>query len=44
MIRDATVHDVPSILRLICDLARYERAPNEVVATEEELREGFSGA
>ncbi len=36
-IRPAHVEDVPVILELICDLATYERAPNEVTATEEQL-------
>src|SRR5215471_8579885 len=36
-IRPAGVEDVPIILQLIRDLATYERAPDEVVATEEEL-------
>lgn len=36
-IRPATVADVPIILELIRQLAAYERAPNEVVATEEQL-------
>jgi GNAT superfamily N-acetyltransferase len=36
-IRPAHVEDVPIILQLIRDLATYERAPNEVSATEEEL-------
>jgi GNAT superfamily N-acetyltransferase len=36
--------DVPTILSLIRDLAQYERAPNEVVATEEGLREVLFGA
>ncbi|PZR77314.1 MAG: N-acetyltransferase [Chthoniobacterales bacterium] len=42
-IRDATVADVPTILQLIRDLATYERAPNDVVATEESLREVLFG-
>ena len=33
----ARVEDVPIILQLIRDLATYERAPDEVVATEEKL-------
>jgi GNAT superfamily N-acetyltransferase len=37
MIRPATVTDVPIILELIRELATYERAPNEVVATEKQL-------
>jgi GNAT superfamily N-acetyltransferase len=36
-IRAAHVEDVPIILELIRDLATYERAPNEVTATEEQL-------
>jgi GNAT superfamily N-acetyltransferase len=36
-IRTATVVDVPIILELIRALATYERAPNEVTATEEQL-------
>jgi GNAT superfamily N-acetyltransferase len=36
-IRSARVEDVSIILQLIRDLATYERAPDEVVATEEQL-------
>src|SRR6266403_6291072 len=36
-IRSAHLDDVPIILELIRDLATYERAPNEVVANEEQL-------
>src|SRR4029077_5673423 len=36
-IRPATVDDVPIILELIRALATYERAPDEVTATEEQL-------
>src|SRR5436189_1227268 len=36
-IRPARVEDVPVILELIRDLATYERAPDEVVATKEQL-------
>src|SRR5512132_2400998 len=36
-IRPARVEDVPVILQLIRDLATYERAPDEVVASEEQL-------
>lgn len=42
-IRPATVADVPVILELIRALATYERAPNEVTATEETLREVLFG-
>jgi len=36
-IRPAAVADVPIILQLIRELAEYERAPNDVTATEEQL-------
>jgi len=36
-IRPAREDDVPVILELIRDLATYERAPEEVVATKEQL-------
>jgi GNAT superfamily N-acetyltransferase len=36
-IRPARMEDVPVILQLIRDLATYERAPDEVTATEEQL-------
>ena len=42
IIRKATTNDVKSILNLIKELAIYEKAPNEVVTTEEILlRDGF---
>jgi GNAT superfamily N-acetyltransferase len=37
VIREATRDDVPVILQLIRDLATYERAPNDVTATENGL-------
>jgi GNAT superfamily N-acetyltransferase len=41
-IRNATVPDIPLILDFIHKLAEYEREPNAVVATEEDLRrDGF---
>ncbi|HEY1581839.1 MAG TPA: GNAT family N-acetyltransferase [Chthoniobacterales bacterium] len=43
-IRPATAADVATILALIRDLAEYERAPNEVVATESALAEALFGA
>ena len=43
MIRAATVADVPVILELIRALATYERAPNEVTATEQGLTEVLFG-
>jgi GNAT superfamily N-acetyltransferase len=42
-IRNATETDVPLILSLIQDLATYERAPNDVSATEEQLRKVLFG-
>src|SRR6478736_1263716 len=43
-IRDATVADIPTILQLMRDLATYERAPNDVIATEKGLHEVLFGA
>ena len=43
-IRAADGADVPVILQLIHDLAEYERAPNDVVATEAGLQEALFGA
>lgn len=41
-VRLATRDDVPSILRLVRELAAYEREPDAVVATESDLaRDGF---
>jgi GNAT superfamily N-acetyltransferase len=37
-IKPATADDIPTILELIRALAEYERAPDDVVATEESLR------
>ena len=42
-IRRANVQDVPIILGLIRDLATYERAPDEVVATEGQLTDVLFG-
>jgi len=42
-IRLAQPDDVPVILALIHELAEYERAPNEVIATENLLRENLFG-
>lgn len=42
-IRKASVEDVPLILSFIHELAEYEREPNAVRATEDDLiRDGFS--
>lgn len=40
----ATERDVPIILQMIRDLAEYERMSDEVVATEQRLRESLFGA
>src|SRR5690242_12086205 len=42
-IRPADADDVPIILELIRDLAAYERAPDEVVATAEQLNDVLFG-
>ena len=42
-IRSATKDDVPLILSLIRELAEYERLSQEVVATEEALRDSLFG-
>jgi GNAT superfamily N-acetyltransferase len=39
MIRTAEQRDVKAIHQLICELALYEKAPNEVINTPENLRE-----
>ena len=38
-IREATVQDVPTILRFIKELAAYEKAEHQVVATESKILE-----
>lgn len=43
-IRPAQPGDVATILGLIRDLAEYERAPHEVVATEEQLQKNLFGS
>ena len=42
-IRPACAADVSTILQLIRDLATYERAPNEVTATEKQLADVLFG-
>ncbi len=44
VIRVAEVADASTILCLIRELAEYERAPNDVVATEDQLRDVLFGA
>jgi GNAT superfamily N-acetyltransferase len=43
-IRAATIEDVPLLLRLVRELAEYERLAHEVSATEEDLRASMFGA
>lgn len=41
-IRKSTKRDIPEILNLIKELALFEKAPNEVIITEEDLlKDGF---
>lgn len=42
-VRDASEHDIPLILALIAELADYERAPEQAVATPELLRRHLFG-
>lgn len=44
LVRPATPADIPLILALVRDLAEYEKALDQVVATEENLREDLFGA
>ena len=43
MIREATPEDVPDVLRLIHELAAYEKEPDAVVATEADLERWVFG-
>ena len=43
MIRPATPSDVPEIHRLVCDLAEYEKARDQVEATPEHLHAALFG-
>ncbi|MFF0740720.1 GNAT family N-acetyltransferase [Streptomyces sp. NPDC004111] len=43
MIRNATVDDLPEILAMIRELAEYEKALDEVRATEDQLRDALFG-
>lgn len=42
LIRKGTSHDLPEIHRLVADLAEYEKAPEEFIATIEEYERDFS--
>src|SRR5438132_12956872 len=45
VIRKAEPRDVPQMLAFVRELAEYEKQPQEVVATEEDLlRDGFGGS
>jgi GNAT superfamily N-acetyltransferase len=44
VIRDAAVDDVGRVLELVRELAAYEREPDAVVATEDDLRGALFGA
>jgi len=43
LIRPATVDDVPVVVRLVHELATYEREPDAVVATEDQFRTALFG-
>jgi GNAT superfamily N-acetyltransferase len=43
LIRAATVDDIPVVVRLVHELATYEREPDAVVATEEHFRTALFG-
>ena len=43
MIRPAVPADVPALVQLVRDLAEYERAPEEAVATEAQLHDVLFG-
>jgi GNAT superfamily N-acetyltransferase len=43
IVRDATLTDVADLVRLIRDLAAYERAPDAVEAGEDDLRRALFG-
>ena len=43
MIRTAAPQDVPAILTMVRELAEYERAPHEVIATEAKLHTALFG-
>jgi GNAT superfamily N-acetyltransferase len=43
VIRPATIDDVPALLQLVRELAHYERAPDEAVATGDQLQDVLFG-
>ncbi|HEU4628007.1 MAG TPA: GNAT family N-acetyltransferase [Steroidobacteraceae bacterium] len=42
-IRPAEEHEVPTVLAFVRELAEYERLSNEVIATEDDMREALFG-
>jgi GNAT superfamily N-acetyltransferase len=42
-IRRATAEDVPEIVRMVRELAEYEKAPHEAIATEEQFHQALFG-
>ena len=44
MIREAKISDVPAIYQLIIDLAVYEKEPDAVIASPDEIKENLFGA
>ena len=43
-IREATIKDAPLILSFIKEIAEYEKLRNEVIATEDDIRENLFGS
>ena len=43
VIKPITVAQIPVLLELICELARFEHLEHEVIATQESLRDSFFG-
>ena len=41
IVREATLGDIPQIHQYIKDLAKFEKALEEAVLTEEDLKESF---
>lgn len=44
MIREAKISDVPAIYQLIIDLAVYEKEPDAVIASPDDIKENLFGA
>ena len=41
LVREAKLDDIPIIYKYIKDLAEYEKAPEEAILTEEDLKRSF---